>query len=189
MQNISARRPLARGAVAPPAEKLLLVLRRLRRSRRGCAGASRRRSSTICSSPGGGGGSVRDRSARCGPGAAPVRPRNCPTLADVGLRLLAAAPALSAGAPCLAQVRGVCLQPAGRARRGLRSGPSQQPARPAPWPGRGPRGWDTPTPLPRAEAGDGLPGRDLRGTHTRANEAGPFGGSLTLQSLPQYRLL
>nr|XP_045224111.1 translation initiation factor IF-2-like [Macaca fascicularis] len=36
---------------------------------------------------------------------------------------------------------------------------------------------------------DGLPSRDLRGTHKRGNEAGPFGGSLTLQSLPQHRCL
>lgn len=36
---------------------------------------------------------------------------------------------------------------------------------------------------------DGLPGRDSRGTHTRANEAGPFGGPWPLQSLPQHRCL
>ncbi|XP_065382516.1 uncharacterized protein [Macaca fascicularis] len=75
----------------------------------------------------------------------PARPLNCPTLARAGLQRPAAAPALSACAPGLAQVRGVCPEPAGRAR----PGPA---ARPPPWPGRGPRGLDLPTPLSRAEA-------------------------------------
>lgn len=117
MQNISARRPLARGAVAPPAGKLLLALRRLRRSLRGCAGAPRRRSPAIYCSPG---RRRRRRRRQLGP----ARPRNCPTLAGAGLRFPAAAPALSACAPCLAQVRGVCLEPAGRTRP---SGPAHDP--------------------------------------------------------------
>lgn len=182
LELTSARGPPARGAVAPPAGKLLLALgrRRRRRSLRGCAGASRRRSPAVCCSPGGGGAAA---------AAATARPCAAPELSDFGWRgaeAPAAAPALSACAPCLAQVRGVCLEPAGRARPG-RSGQAPQP--PRVWPGGGPPGTDPTMPLPRAYAGDGLPGRDLRDTHSGMNEAGPFWGSFTLQSLPQHRRL
>lgn len=113
-----------------------------------------------------------------------ARPRNCPTLADAGLRLPAAAPALSACAPSRT---GEGRVPAARGRSwpGAAHGPGSA-ALPTRWPGRGPRALDTPTPLPRVEAGDGVPSRDLRNTHSRMYKAGPFRGSLALQSLPQY---
>lgn len=155
---------------------------------------------SCCSLSGGGGGpagaalglraDALPRSAAAQAAAATARPGAAPELSNSGGRgaeAPAAAPALSACAPCLAQVRGVCPEPAGRAGPGLGSGLARQ--TPGVRPGRGPPGSDPPTPLPRTGAGDGSPGGDLRGTHPGANKAGPFGGSLTLQSLPQHRRL
>lgn len=183
----SVRGPLERGAGVPPAQ------------RRSC-----------CSRSGGCGGPAgaalgfradalpRSAAARevAEAAAAAVEPATARPYAvndsltpvDSGLRCRTAAPALSACAPSLAQVRGVCLQPAGRARPRAAPGPSPA-ACPALWLGRDPRGLDRPKPLPRAEAGDGLLDRDLRGTHTLVNKTRPFWGSLTLRSPPQHRRL
>lgn len=114
--------------------------------------------------------------AAAAPGTA--RPGAAPKLSNSGGRR-AEAPG---GGPSAERLRALPRPGEGRV-------PGARGARPALWPGSRPRGLDPPTPPPRAEAGEGLPGRHLRGTHTRANEAGPFGGPLPLQSLPQHRCL